>query len=262
MATPALTEAQIVDVAAQLAAAADTRIAIDQLAHEPNDLDEGYRIQRAGHLLHGDDVIGWKAGCTSEAAQRMLQVDAPLVGRYRSAHVEQSPADFDAEIFVTPPHLEVEVGLRALRDLIDVPDDPLDLADGVEAFAAIEVVAGRLAAFPFIGAAQLAADNVVGARMVVGPTLDLDAAGLRGLDTAPVELDIDGETVASATGAEALGHPLRVLRLVASHAASLGQPIRSGDVIITGTCTGLVPARLGADHVGRVGGVEVRVRVI
>ena len=96
--------------------------------------------------------------------------------------------------------------------------------------------------------------------MVVGPTLDLTAAGIRDLDTTPVELGIDGEVVASATGAEALGHPLLVLQLVAAHAASLGHPIRSGELVITGTCTGLVPARVRADHVGRVGAAEVRVR--
>ena len=183
MASPTLTDTQVDETAAQLAAASQGGTAVEQLVHEPGDVAEGYRIQNAGHRLHGDELIGWKAGCTSEAAQQMLRVDAPLVGRYRSAHVEQSPATFAADAFVTPPHLEVEVGLRVLRDLTDVPADPLDLAEFVEAFAAIEVVAGRLAAFPLIGAAQLAADNVVGARMVVGQSLDLDAAGLRHLDS-------------------------------------------------------------------------------
>ena len=260
MSIPTLTEAQVAVVAAQLAAASADRSAVEQLAHEPGDVAEGYRIQNAGHRLHGDELIGWKAGCTSEAAQQMLRVDAPLVGRYRSAHVVQSPVAFAADAFVTPPHLEVEVGLRVLRDLTDVPEDPLDLAEFVEAFAAIEVVAGRLAAFPLIGAAQLAADNVVGARMVVGQSLDRDAASLRHLDTTPVQLSIDGDVVVAATGAEALGHPLRVLQLVARRALAIGEPVRSDDLVITGTCTGLVPARPGANHVGRVGGAEVRIR--
>jgi 2-keto-4-pentenoate hydratase len=258
--TPTLTDVQVAEVAAQLAAAAQDRRAIDQLAYEPGDVAEGYRIQDAGHRLHRDELVGWKAGCTSEAAQQMLRVDAPLIGRYRSGHVSQSPAAFTADAFVTAPHLEVEIGLRALRDLTDVPADPLDLAEAVEAFAAVEVVASRLAAFPLIGAAQLAADNVIGARMVVGQTLDLTTAGIRDLDTTRVELGIDGEVVAAATGAEALGHPLLVLQWVAAHATALGHPIRSGELVITGTCTGLVPARVGADHVGRVGGAEVRVR--
>lgn len=260
MTTTPLTDAQVADVAAQLSAASQTRIAVDQLAHEPVDVDDGYRIQIAGHRLHGDELVGWKAGCTSEAAQHMLRVDAPLVGRYRSEHIERSPAVFDAAAFVTPPHLEVEVGLRALRDLTEVPEDPLEMADAVEAFAAIEVVAGRLAAFPFVDAPQLAADNVVGARMVVGSGLGLAADGHRGLDATTVELCIDGDVVASATGAEALGHPLRVLRWLARHTNTIGNPIRSGELVITGTCTGLVPARLGVEHIGRVGGAEVRVR--
>ncbi len=98
----------------------------------------------------------------------------------------------------------------------DVPRDALDLADAVEAFAAIEIVDGRMASFPLLGAAQLAADNVLAGRMIVGADLDLDATGLRALDTVPVELIVDGDSVASATGAAALGHPLRVLQLVAA----------------------------------------------
>ena len=76
----------------------------------------------------------------------------------------------------------------------------------------------------------------------------------------PVELIVDGDTVAWATGAAALGHPLRVLQFVATHAMQLGAAIRAGDLVITGTCTGLVPARLGVEHLGRVGGADVHVR--
>ena len=134
------------------------------------------------------------------------------------------------------------------------------LACAASAFAAIEVVDGRLASFPLMGAAQLAADNVLAGRMVIGPTLDLDTTGLRELDQVSVELLVDGETIASSTGAAVLGHPLRVLHFVANHAHEVGHPIRAGELVITGTCTGLVPARLGADHVGRVGGSDVCVR--
>lgn len=255
-----LTDAEVAAVADQLAQASTGGVAVDALLHEPDGVDDGYRIQQAGHRLHPGPLVGWKAGCTNAATQQMLGIAAPLVGRYPSALVETSPATVAAAGFPTAPHLEVEVGLRITRALTELPDDPLDLADSVEAFAAIEVVAARMAAFPLIGAAQLAADNVVGARMVVGPTLDLTPDERRKLDTIPVELLVDGATVASATGAEALGHPLRVLLAVAAHAHELGHTIGVGELVITGTCTGLVPARIGVDHVGRVGGADVRVR--
>lgn len=243
-------------VAHQLAQAARLGTQIDALTHEPSGVADGYRIQAAGHRVHGDDLVGWKAGCTNEGAQQMLQIDAPVFGRYRRDHVEQSPTHLGLDDFAAAVYIEVEIGLRLTSDIDEIPRDPLDLAASVEAFAAIEVVTGRLAAFPLVGAAQLVADNVASGRMIVGPTLDLDVEGIRGLDRTSVELEIDDAPVASGTGAEVLGHPLLVLRDLAVHAAVTGEPLRADDLVITGTCTGLVAARPAQRHVGRVGNVE------
>lgn len=259
--TTELTDAQIQGVARQLAESAATTTPVETLGAEPDDIATGYRIQAAGHALHDDRLVGWKAGCTSAVSQQFLGLDAPVAGRYRSEHVLTAPAQVDASEFVTAPHLEVEIGLRLLADIDGAPLDAMQLADAVQAFAAIEVVAGRLGAFPLVGGPALVADNVVGARMIVGPTLDLGLDGVRSLDALPVELWIDGEKVAAGTGADALGHPLRVLSWLAGHAAERGAPLRTGELVITGTCTGLVPARRGADHVGRVGDAEVHLTV-
>lgn len=255
--TTELTDVQVEAAARQLSESAETRAAVEMLVVEPADITSAYRIQDAGHAMNDDPLVGWKVGCTSANAQKFLNVDAPVAGRYRSNHVLDSHAQIAVSEFVTAPHLEVEVGLRLLVDIDAPPLDAMQLADAVEAFVAIEVVAGRLAAFPMVGGPLLVADNVAAARMVVGPTLDLDTAGIRALDSTPVTLAIDGEEVAAGTGADALGHPLAVLVWLAGHAADRGMPLRSGELIITGTCTGLVAARAGATHVGRVGDSEV-----
>ncbi|MFK7918980.1 MAG: 2-keto-4-pentenoate hydratase [Ilumatobacter sp.] len=256
-----MTDAQIGAVARQLAEAARTCTPVEALGVDPGSVAAGYAIQHAGHELHADPLVGWKVGCTSPPAQQFLGVDQPVAGRYRSLHVLEAPASINASEFVTTAHLEVEIGLRLSIDIGAAPADPLDLADAVEVFAAIEVVAGRLGSFPMVPAPQLVADNVVGARMIVGPTLDLDAAGIRGLDTMSVELDVDGVTVAHGVGGDALGHPLNVLAWLAGHAAQHDNPLSSGDLVITGTCTGLVPARQGATHIGRVGTAELSLHV-
>ncbi|WP_040493093.1 2-keto-4-pentenoate hydratase [Ilumatobacter nonamiensis] len=260
MSQPPLQDDQIAAVAAELDRAEVDGEAIDALTHEPVDVADGYRIQAATHGVHGDDLVAWKAGCTNDAAQQMLHIDAPVFGRYRRDHVEQSPASLTITQFPNPPHLEVEIGLRLMADVDEIPPDPLELADVVEAFAAIEVVSGRLAGFPFIGAPQLVADNVASGRMIVGPTLELPPAGTSALDSTAVELVVDGDVVASGSGAAVLGHPLRVLRDVAVHAAVTGRGLRTGHLVLTGSCTGIVAARPGRLHVGRVGGAEVVVR--
>lgn len=244
-------------IARQLADAAATCEAIVELDPAPRDLAEAYRVQAAGHALHGESLIGWKAGATTTAAQEFLKITAPVSGRYRDTDVVESPASLSMTQFVMPPRLEVEVGIRLLHDIDVPPDDPTELADAVDAFAAIEVVAGRLASFPLLPAPDLVADNVVGAKMIVGPSLGLDASALRDLDGMVVSLDIDGIEVASGTGADALGHPLHVLAWLVGHAAELGTPLRAGELVITGTCTGMVSARAGARHTGHVGRVSV-----
>lgn len=254
-----LSDAEVTECAEQLSGAARGAAPIERLVHEPTTVDDGYRIQAATHRLRVDPPVGWKAGCTSAAAQAMLRVESPLAGRYHANDVHDAPAQLFVDDFATPPHLEVEVGLRLLADVSDAPDDPLELASIVEVFAAIEVVAARLSAFPLIGAAQLAADNVVGGAMVVGDDLRIGVDAVRSLDTMPVELAIDGELQVAATGVEALGHPLTVLSWMFDHARSVGQPLRAGDLVITGTCTGLVPARRGSVHVGRVGDAVAQV---
>lgn len=248
-------------VARQLSDAAARFQPIDGLDPAPSDLAAGYRIQAAGHALHGEALSAWKAGCTSSAAQHFLKITTPVSGRYRATQILESPASVSMAQFATPPRLEVEVGFCLLVDIDAAPDDPMELAEAVDAFAAIEVVAGRLASFPLLAAPDLVADNVVGGRMIVGPSLDLDTSAIRALDAMAVSLDIDGAEVASGTGADALGHPLHVLAWLAGHAAGFDTPLRAGDLVITGTCTGMVPARAGLRHTGRVGPVCVELDV-
>ncbi len=259
--TTQLDDRQITACARQLLESERTGAPVAELAATPPDLASGYRVQDATHALVDEALVAWKAGCTSLAAQQMLGMDAPVAGRYRQRHVLASPAILSMSDFVTAPHLEVEFGLRLTSDVDAAPADALDLADAVEVFAAIELIAGRLAAFPMIGGPLLAADNVVAARMVVGATLDLDAAGIRGLDTVPVSLYVDGVEVAAGSGADALGHPLTVLAWLADHAATRDAPLRAGDLVITGTCTGLVAAVPDVVLRGQVGGAAVELSI-
>lgn len=55
----------------------------------------------------------------------------------------------------------------------------------------------------------------------------------------PVRLYRDGELVAEGVGANALGDPLTVLEWTASHLSALGDGIKAGEVVSTGTCTGV-----------------------
>ncbi len=77
----------------------------------------------------------------------------------------------------------------------------------------------------------------------------------------PVRLYRDGKPVAEGVGANALGDPLTVLEWTANHLSALGDGIKEGEVVSTGTCTGVTPVApeetLVADF-EELGRIEVR----
>ncbi len=67
--------------------------------------------------------------------------------------------------------------------------------------------------------------------------------------------------MAEGVGANALGDPLNVLEWTANHLSALGDGIKAGEVVSTGTCTGVTPIAAGETLIadfGTLGRVEVR----
>lgn len=243
----------------------DTSVAgrrIDRLPNHltPGTADEGYAIQHVGHELAGQPLGPWKAGATTEGAQRLLGLDGPFIGRPPANRVVASGTDMVmADWFVGPPMIETEIGLVATVDLADIPDDPMDLAELVDVVACLELVNSRFTDMTVVGAPSLIADNAVASVVVASGPLGWSADEIRRLDRVPVSIDIDGVEAASGTGAMALGHPLHVMHYVAEFAVGSGTPVTSGDLVITGTCTGVVTAASGMRATGRIGGATVEV---
>lgn len=233
----------------------------------PTTLAEGYAVQQRMRQLAGLGPGAWKVGATTPAAQQMLRIDAPFLGRPDGDRVLDTGAIVVVDDwFVGLQAIEMEVGLRPLIDLTDLPDDPLELADVVDVVPCIEIVDFRFGSIAGLSAPSVVADNGVAAALVVGVPLALEADGVRALDTIDVELSVRGvdplpEPVRG-DGALALGHPLRSLHVAAQLALDLGTPIRLGEIVSTGTCTGMQRAPAGMAATGRVGASEVSVEFV
>jgi 2-keto-4-pentenoate hydratase len=225
---------------------------------KPSNVEEGYAVQQAGHRLSGVRLGPWKVGATSAMGQKFLGIDAPFVGRPHLNRVLTDGADISlSEWFVGPAGIEVEIGCIPLSDLTEVPDDPLELSSLVDVVGCFELVNSRFTDLVRPGASSLIADNAVSSVIVRGSSLGLDVQQIRALDQLVVALDIDGTEQVAATGASALGHPLNVLQFVARKAIEWGTPIAAGELVITGTCTGLVPPVAGMSIVGRFGDSQI-----
>lgn len=221
-----------------------------------------YDVQRRVVALAGLQRSGWKVGATSEAAQRLLAVGEPATAPMFAADCHNSPAD----IAVFAGHrasVECELAFRftiALPPRKEAYGRAQVLAAVGAVLPAIEVVGCRFeGGFPGIGSARLIADMVANTAWVRGP----ERADWRRFDLKrhAVRLIHAGRTVADGVGANALGDPLSVLEWTANHLSALGDGIAAGEVVSTGTLTGVTAVKPGdrmlADF-GELGRVEAR----
>jgi 2-keto-4-pentenoate hydratase len=153
--------------------------------------------------------------------------------------------------------IEVEVAVRFARDF--VPASPeIDRAQLQEAIdcvlPAIEVVETRLADWRDSDPLAQLADLQTHGALVVGEPSALQPAELD-LRSVEAYLAFDGQPVASCRGANPAGDAWRLLAWLAWHAAQRGRPLRAGDVVTTGSCSGMLFAGEGMQVLADLKGI-------
>jgi 2-keto-4-pentenoate hydratase len=206
----------------------------------------------------GDCPVGRKIGLTSLAAQRQFGVDQPDLGLLwqSTRFVSGAVIPFDTLLF---PRVEAELALILARDIDDPALPPEALRAAVAAVVpALEIVDSRVADWR-VTLADTVADNASGWGFVLGgPQRPLGACDL---SLMPMRMTRGGALVSEGSGAAVMGDPLTALAWAAQQAVALGQPLRAGDVVMTGALGPVVPAERGDHFVATIGDfppVEVR----
>lgn len=222
---------------------------------------DGYAVQDAFVAAFGQPVAGWKVGCTARETQRLFGIDEPFFGPVFAPLLVASPAELPAAEF-RMRGIESEFAFQIAADF-EPRDEPYqvdEVAERVSApIPAIEVVSPRLDHPIRHGAAAAIADCGVNGALVLGrasvdwQTIDLASHVVR--------LEIDGEPRAEGAGALVLGHPLNVLVWFVNRFVAGGRILPAGQIVSTGTTTGLVmlePNQTAVADFGSLGKVEVR----
>ena len=210
------------------------------------DLSTAYAVQRElteARLAEGARVVGHKIGLTSPAVQQQLGVDQPDFG------VLFDDMDVSGLLSVPvdgllQPRIEAEIAFVLGADLAgDLSADRLEAAVAFMA-PALEIVDSRIAGWD-ITIADTIADNASSGLYVLGSSrVRLDE--VRPVDV-QMEMTVDGAIVSKGSGAACLGDPLEALAWLAAAARDLGDPLRAGQVVLSGALGPMVPVVSGIE---------------
>jgi 2-keto-4-pentenoate hydratase len=219
------------------------------------DIASAYAVQQAQvrrWTATGRRPVGAKIGLTSRVVQEHFGVYQPDFGVLFADMAVPDGAEVDLARLLQP-RVEAEVAFVLGADL---PYEQLTAADVLHAtdhlLPAIEIVDSRVAGWD-ISIVDTVADNASSGLFVLGTSprslsdVDLRLCGM--------VLEHAGEPVSVGAGAACLGNPLHAVAWLAETLARAGNPLRAGDVVLSGALGPMVPVSPGAAYEARISGL-------
>ncbi len=217
----------------------------------PADADAAYRVQDRVAALLGWAPLGWKIAGTNPVMRERLRQPEPILGRSFAPFLRDSPAVLEHATLVDPI-VEAEIVFRIARDLPPrgtpwTRDEVL--AAVAEVRCGTEVAECRIPMDPRPAFTAILADGSGNGHYVLGAAIPpgTDLAAL------PVQVAVNGTVRRTGTGAEVMGDPIMAVVWLANRRNGLGDGLRAGEIVSSGTCTGMLAPRPGDSVEARFG---------
>ena len=219
----------------------------------PQTIEEAFAIQD-GQMIRLGGRGGWKVGAASSDATPGC---APLARKsIYTGPTTLAAGDFN---FIG---IEAEIAFKFAATL-DRTDCPYATGEVLAAVASvhpgIEIADSRFIDFRSRSALEQAADCGNNGAYILGPA----STAKPDIDQMKVEARVwvDGKLIVAKTGGNTAGSVQRLLTWLANHCAARGTPISAGDIVTSGSCTGLEIIPHGDVRAVLVGLGEVSVTV-
>lgn len=220
----------------------------------PPDPATAYRVAALVEEELGWPVVGWKIAAFKEELQKELRTDAPIYGRVFAPLIKPSPVTFERARLASPiPEVEYQAKLGADLPVREKPYTVEEVSEAVDSLhPGIEMAECRFihdAAFPPLPA--ILADGAGSGTLVYGPAIE----GWRTRDIASqvVTLTSNGKLRRTGTAAAHIDHPVVPLTWLANELSRTGIGMKAGQMISTGTLTGMLAPKPGETFVADFG---------
>jgi 2-keto-4-pentenoate hydratase len=240
------TLAGISEMANSLIKAAAEKQPTPVLSESEPDLDPktAYEVQKVyvQWRLAKDRVAGFKAGLTTENAQKMFGVNFPLTGiLYDSGKLEGSPVVDRTALRALL--IEMEIGFVIAQSINQPLRDVQELQQKVSGvMPAIELPGSGFADMKVVKGVDLIAANVGAAKFIVGTSRSHQGVNLNQVN---VTLIYNGQVLYQGKGVEALGDQWKAALWIVNSVLEQGYKVEPGHILITGALGKMVPGKPG-----------------
>lgn len=220
----------------------------------PPDEATAYRAAWDVRAALGWEVGGWKIAAFKKDMQRQLRAEAPIYGPVYRHLIAASPHTVQLASQCSPiPEAEFVAKLGANLPPRDAPYTRDEAMAAVASFhPGIELAECRFVHddnFPPLPA--ILADGAGGGGLVYGP--EIADWRNRDLSGQTVRLLSDGRERRQGNAGDALGHPIEPVLWLANTLSRRGIGLEAGQVISTGTLTGMLAPKAGETFVADFG---------